>query len=80
MLLMYLSAIFYFVNDFPEKIQRLFLLNPVYCNIKYIRTIVLDGHLPSPEFHGLLMLYAVAALVFGAIIYKTQNTKFLYYV
>ena len=80
MLLMYLSAIFYFVNDFPEKIQRLFLLNPVYCNIKYIRTIVLDGHLPSPEFHGLLMLYAVAALVFGAIIYKTQNPKFLYYV
>ena len=80
LLLMYLSAIFYFVDNFPENVQRLFLLNPVYCNIKYIRIIVLDGNLPSPAFHGLLMLYAILALLIGAIIYRTQNTKFLYYV
>ena len=58
----------------------MFLLNPVYCNIKYVRVVVLEGHLPSLAFHGLLLLYAAAALAAGAIIYKTQNQKFLYYV
>lgn len=80
LLLMYVSAIFYFVDKYPENVQRLFLLNPVYCNIKYIRVIVLDGNIPSIKFHLLLLLYALVAFGIGSIIYKTQNTKFLYYV
>lgn len=80
MLLMYLSAIFYYVDKYPENVQRLFLLNPVYCNIKYIRCVVIDGILPSPAFHFLLLLYAALFLGIGALIYKKQNTKFLYYV
>ena len=80
MLLMYMSAIFYSVDAYPDWVRRLFLLNPVYCNIKYLRVIVLDGNLPSLGFHGLLLLYGVLALVIGGVIYKTQNHKFLYYV
>ena len=80
MLLMYVSAIFYQVDSFPEKIQKLFLINPVYCNIKYVRVIVLEGHLPSLAFHGLMLLYGVVALVIGGLIYKKENQKFLYYV
>ena len=79
-LLMYMSAIFYQVDSYPGWVQRVFLLNPVYCNIKYTRIIVLEGHLPSLAFHGLLMLYGAAALCVGCVIYKTQNHKFLYYV
>ncbi len=80
MLLMYLSGIFYSVDAYPAWVQRLFLLNPVYCHIKYVRVAVLDGNLPSPAFHALLLLYGAAALALGAVIYKTQNRKFLYYV
>lgn len=80
LLLMYVSAIFYFVDKYPENVQKLFLLNPVYCNIKYIRVVVLDGNIPSLQFHALLLLYGLVAFGIGAIIYKTQNTKFLYYV
>lgn len=80
MLLMYLSAIFYYVDKFPKNVQRLFLLNPVYCNIKYIRCIVIDGDIPSLALHGLLLLYAIMILFIGALIYKKNNTKFLYYV
>ena len=80
LLLMYVSAIFYQVDSFPQWVQRVFLLNPVYCNIKYVRVIVLEGHLPSPAFHGLLLLYGTLALALGGLIYKTQNQKFLYYV
>jgi len=80
MLLMYMSAIFYNVDSYSAKVQRIFLLNPVYCNIKYVRVVVLEGHLPSLAFHGLLFLYGIVALSAGAAIYKTCNQKFLYYV
>lgn len=79
-LLSYLSAIFYNVDSYSAKVQRIFLLNPVYCNIKYVRVIVLEGHLPSPAFHGLLLLYGAGALLVGGFIYKRYNQKFLYYV
>lgn len=79
-LLMYMSAIFYTVDSFPGWVQRVFLLNPVYCNIKYIRVIFLDGHLPSFAFHCLLLLYGLVFLLIGGIIYKKNNQKFLYYV
>lgn len=80
LLLMYLSAIFYKVENYPLSVQRLFLLNPVYCHIKYIRIIVLDGTMPSLAFHGLLLLYASIALGVGMLIYKKKNHQFLYYV
>lgn len=80
LLLMYLSAIFYQVDGYSLNIQRLFLLNPVYCHIKYVRIIVLDGTLPSLAFHSLLLLYALIALGLGMLIYKKKNQQFLYYV
>ena len=80
LLLMYMSAIFYYVDSFPGWVQRVFLLNPVYCAIKYVRVIVIDGNIPSLAFHGLLLLYGALAVTLGGVIYKTQNQKFLYYV
>lgn len=80
LLLMYLSAIFYSVDVYPPSIQRLFLLNPIYCFIKYIRIIVIDGTIPSLQYHLLLLAYALAAVGIGGLIYKRKNHKFLYYV
>lgn len=80
MLLMYLSAIFYTVDIMPEKYQTMFFLNPVYVYIKYFRTVVLDGQVPSFELHLLGAFYAVMAILVGAWIYKKFNYKFLYYV
>lgn len=80
MLLMYLSAIFYSVDAYAPAVQRLFLLNPLYCFIKYIRVTVIDGNIPSVAFHLLLLAYALGALAIGGWIYKRENHKFLYYV
>lgn len=80
LLLMYMSAIFYTVDIMPDIVQKLLLCNPIYCYIKYFRIIVLDGHLPSVAFHILCALYAIAAFVIGAMFYKKNNHKFLYYV
>lgn len=83
-LLMYLSAIFYDPSRFGEY-ERLFLLNPVYVYIKYFRlvTIGVGGAapaLPGLAYHGLCLGYALVAFLIGALIYKTQNHRFLYYV
>lgn len=79
-LLTYVSAVFYRVDVYPLHIQRMFLLNPVYVYIKYFRTIVIDGNIPSVEYHVLCMLYAIVPLLIGAYIYKKKNHEFLYYV
>lgn len=79
LLLMYMSAIFYTVDGYPPILQRLFLCNPLYCYIKYFRVIVLDGDIPSLQFHLLCAFYAVIMMLIGAFFYKKYNHKFLYY-
>lgn len=78
-LLNYLSVIFYSIDSFPADMQRLFLLNPVYVNIKYWRTIVLDATIPSLPYHLLIIFYALLFLGIGAFIYKKYNHRFVYY-
>lgn len=79
-LLLYLSAVFYSIDSFPDRVQSLFLLNPLYLFICYFRTIVLDGTIPSPGFHLLMAFDALAVLALGIWIYKKFDTEFLYYV
>lgn len=80
MLLMYMSAIFYTIDVYPADVQSFFHLNPVFVYIKYFRTVVLDGEIPSLAMHALTIGYAVLFFLVGAVIYKKYNHKFLYYV
>lgn len=79
-LLMWMSAIFYTVDSFPEQTQKLFFLNPLYSYISYFREIVLYGSVPGWELHGLCALYALLAFGVGCWMYKRYNQEFLYYV
>lgn len=79
-LLTYVSAIFYSINEFPEKIQMLFFANPVYSYIAYFRCVIIENTIP-PLWHHLLCLgYAVIMLITGMVIYKKNNYKFMYYI
>ncbi len=80
LLIMYMSAIFYSVESFDLNMQRLFLANPVFVFIKYFRCIVLDASIPSLSFHLLMLFETVLLLGIGCMIYKKNNTRFLYYV
>lgn len=80
MLLMYMSAIFYSIDTFPQIGRNLFLLNPVYVYIRYFRKIVIDGTIPSVWFHLIAAGYALIAFGIGCWIYKKKNHSFLYYV
>jgi len=79
-LLNYLSAIFYTVDRFSATVQKFFLCNPVYVFIKYFRLVVIENKLPSLQYHGLCLFYALFFLGLGCLAYKKWNTKFLYYV
>lgn len=79
LILMYLSATFYSVDSFESWLQRLYLFNPVYIYIKYFRLIVIDSSVPSHQFHLLMLMYSLVALVLGTMIYKQYNNKFIYY-
>ena len=79
LMLMYLSAIFYYTDTYPPLAQRLFYLNPLYVYITYIRHVVIDGYIPAFGTHLLCLLYALLALGIGAAIYKKYNYKFIYY-
>lgn len=79
-LIMWLSAIFYTIDSYSYTTQCLFLLNPLYLYIRYFRKIVIDGVIPTPQFHLLAAVYALAAFAVGAFMYKKYNHEFLYYV
>lgn len=79
-LIMWMSAIFYTIDNYNQMVQNLFLLNPLYLYLRYFRKIVIDGAIPTPQFHLLAAAYALAAFAVGAFMYKKYNHEFLYYV
>lgn len=80
LLLMYMSAIFYSIDSYPQVTQNLFLLNPIYLFIRYFRKIVIESTVPSGWFHLLMATWVAVVLALGCWMYKKYNTRFLYYV
>ena len=79
-LLMYMSAIFYTIDSYPQMMQSLFLLNPVYLFIRYFRKIVIEATIPTIWLHLLMLADVMIVLGAGCWMYKKYNTRFLYYV
>lgn len=80
MLLMYMSAIFYTIDNYSLMVRNLFLVNPVYLFIRYFRKIVIEATIPTVWFHLLMLADVVIVLGLGCWMYKKYNAKFLYYV
>ncbi len=79
-LIMWMSAVFYTIDGYSYTVQCAFLLNPLYLYIRYFRKIVIDGTIPTLQFHLLAAAYALIAFAVGAYMYKKNNHEFLYYV
>lgn len=79
-LIMWVSAIFYSIDSYPQIIQNIFLLNPIYLFIRYFRKIVIDSMVPTVGFHLLLAGYTLFFLGIGCFMYKKYNHEFLYYI
>ena len=79
-LVMYMSAVFYTIDNYSYAAQCAFLLNPIYLFIRYFRKIVIEATIPTVQFHLLMAADVVIALGVGFYMYKKYNTRFLYYV
>ena len=79
-LLMYMSAIFYTVENYSPIVQKLFYINPIYVFINYFRRIVIDMSVPGIGIHLLILVYTLIVLGIGCWMYKKYNHRFLYYV
>jgi len=78
-MLMYMSAIFYTIDQYSYFVRCLFLANPVYLFIRYFRKIVIEATIPTIWFHLLMLADVVIVLLIGYWMYKKYNNKFLYY-
>jgi ABC-2 type transport system permease protein len=78
-LLMYMSAVFYRIDTYPQTLQNLFLLNPVYVYITYFRIVTIDGGIPSMLIHGLALFYAAAAVAVGTAVFLKKQDRFIFY-
>jgi ABC-2 type transport system permease protein len=76
----YFTPVFYSIEILPESLQKVFVYNPVYQYITAARSIVLYGKCPSLITLGVLALISIATLIFGSIIFKKNQDKFIYYI
>lgn len=79
MLLTYLSAIFYDIRSFPENMQFIFRINPIYQYISYMRELVMQSTVPSLSHHVICLAFSLGMLGLGVFIHKKTEQKFVYY-
>ena len=76
----YFTPVFYSIAMLPEKIQTLFKLNPLYIFINSARDIILFNTRPSGTTLLVCGAIGLFVMVIGAIIFKSQQDKFIYHV
>lgn len=76
----YLTPIFYSIEILPTKLQFLMNFNPMYQFLNSARIIVLYGKSPSVLNLSLLALIGVGMLLFGGIVFRKNQDKFIYYI
>lgn len=76
----YFTPVFYSVDILPASLQKLFQFNPLYQFITAIRSIVLYGVRPSFTTLGIIGLIGISTLAIGAIVFKKNQDKFIYYI
>ena len=76
----YLTPVFYSIEILPVKLQFIMQFNPLYQFLTATREIVLYERVPSLMTLGILTLLGIVSLLFGAIVFKKNQDKFIYYV
>lgn len=86
MLLMYCSAIFYFVEKIDsDMVRSVICMNPLYCVIENFRHVILLGEsIFSSAQETYMLLYSagfsVVALVIGIVVFKKNQDKFILHI
>lgn len=72
---MYLSAIFYPVDQLPEQVASLIHMNPVYVYINFARNIVMYQSIPDVTEWFKMILWGIGVFVVGYLFFKKNENK-----
>lgn len=79
MILNYVTPIFYDISIIPNKYLPIFRLNPLFVYVNSSRDIILFGRCPASTQLILMVVYGIGSLLIGALIFKKNQDKFVYY-
>lgn len=75
----YLTPVFYDISILPVFVQKLMNFNPLYIFINSAREIILFGRAPSAYMLIGCAVCAIVMAVVGALVFKKNQDKFVYY-
>ena len=78
--LTYATPIFYPIEQLPPFMQRLEVLNPMYCYVSTFRASVLYGVAPSAMQIVQCIGFAVVALLLGVYVFRKGQDNFILYI
>ena len=78
--LMYLTPIIYDVSILPEWALKIIPFNPLYWFVSLFRDLVIYGNMPKLNAWIGTCLSAVVALVFGLVLFKKTQDRFVLYI
>lgn len=76
----YLTPVFYSIEIIPETYRGLFELNPLYQFLTAVRTIVVNGNLPSLGTLISITVWGIGTLLLGSYVFRKNQDKFIYYI
>lgn len=79
MMWMYATPIFYPESILPEQFLWVQRLNPLYYYVKNTRICLLDGISPEPRVYVQCLLISLGMLLVGALVFRKNQDKFVFY-
>ena len=77
--LYFLSPVLYYRELLPEKLISFLVLNPIFCQIEFIRGLFYDGTLPDAGVFTINFLGSILILGLGLWVFRKAEDKFLYF-
>ena len=76
----YLTPVFYSIEILPAKLQFLMQFNPLYQFLSSVRSVLVYGKCPSLTTLIVLPVISIAMFIFGGLVFKKNQDKYIYYV
>ena len=79
MMWQYMTPIFYPETIIPKVLLPYYRLNPMYQFVTFARTCLIEGVSPAPSSYFMCLASACVMLVFGVLVFRKQQNKFVLY-
>lgn len=78
--LYFLSPVLYHRELLPAGLVRYLVLNPIFCQVEFMRKIFYDGVFPDPLTFGINLAFSLIIFMFSLWIFRRAESKFLYFI